>query len=536
MTPFGLILVTVNDITPPVPSAARLRLAATLLGLGVIAAVLVALPVAPTDLDRHQFPKETILHLAVLAAALVAGRGVLDTLPRAVRILVGLIVVLSVLGLLVAVNPWLAIRAIGLTSTGALAFATAHFLSRQGQRRILLTSACLAALLGVAGALAQAWGMDQRAFADLRAPGGTLGNRNFVAHLAAIALPLAVTGFLAATRRRTIAMTAVLTTAIVVTLILTRSRAGWLAGLAAVSVVTVWLMLVPAQFRDALPRRRFLLVPGLALVGVVIALVIPNTLEWRSDSPYTDTLGNLTNYREGSGRGRLLQYQHTVTLALRHPVLGVGAGNWPLRYGEVAPSSDPSWARNDVIPLNPWPSSDWMALVSERGLAAPLAVLLLGAALLITAFRRRQDSVEHALRGGAMAGILVGALSAGLFDAVLLLAVPLGFVAITVGALLPTDDDRPPRPVPGILRQILIVLVLIGTVRSVQQTAAYLVAGGGTTRAALARGARIDPFSFPLQIELGRSGSCRTAAPHARAALRLAPTWASAQRAAKRCR
>ncbi len=535
-TQFGLILVIVNDLPAPAPSATRLRLAAALLGLAMIAAVMVALPVAPTDLDRHQFPKEAVLHLAVLAAGLVAGRGVLDTLPRAVRILVGVIVLWSVLGLAVAVNPWLAVRAIGLTATGALAFATAHFLGRHGQRRMVLAAAVIAALLGVSGALAQAWGLDHRSFADLRAPGGTLGNRNFVAHLAAMALPLAVTGLLAATRRRTVALTAVLSTAIVVTLILTRSRAGWLAALAAVLAVIVWLMLVPGQFRDTLPRKRFLLVPGLALIGVVIAMAIPNTLEWRSDSPYTDTLGNLTNYREGSGRGRLLQYQHTMTLAFRHPLLGVGAGNWPLRYGEVAPSSDPSWARNDVIPLNPWPSSDWMALVSERGILAPIAVLLLGASLLLTAFRRRRDSVDHALRGAAMAGILVGALITGLFDAVMLLAVPLGFVAITVGALLPTADDRPLRPVPRILRQLLIVLVLVGAVRSVQQTAAYLVAGGGTTRAALARGARIDPFSFPLQIELGRSGPCRTASLHARAALRLAPTWASAQRAAKRCR
>lgn len=536
MTRFGLILVLVNDSPATAPSAMRLRLAATLLGLGLVAAVVVALPVAPTDLDRHQFPKETVLHLAVLSAAVLAGRGILDTLPRGIRILVGGIVAWSCLGIAVALNPWLAIRAIGLTATGALAFATAHFLSRHGQRRVLLTLAALAALLGVAGALAQAWGVDHRAFADLRAPGGTLGNRNFVAHLAAMALPLAVIGLLAATRRHTVAMTSVLTTMIVVALVLTRSRAGWLAGLGALSAVAAWLLLVPIPYRDTLPRRRVLVVPGLALLGVVIALAIPNTLEWRSDSPYTDTLGNLTNYREGSGRGRLLQYQHTLTLALRHPVLGVGAGNWPLRYGEVAPSNDPSWARNDVIPLNPWPSSDWMALVSERGLTTPIAVLLLGAALLLVAFRRRKDSVEQALRGAAMAGILVGALAAGLFDAVLLLAVPLGFVAITVGALLPTADDTPPRPVPGLARQLLLGLVLVGTVRSLQQTAAYLVAGGGTSRRALERGARVDPFSFPLQIELAKSGSCRVAAPHARAALRLAPTWASAQRAAKRCR
>lgn len=524
-----------DDSAPDSPSAARLRLAALLLGAGLLAAALVALPVAPTDLDRHQFPKESVFHLAVLAAALAAGRGVLTTLPRTIRWLLVAIVLWSGLGLVVATNPWLTVRAATLTASGALAFATSHFLTAHGQRSVLLRAAALAALLAVATALAQAWGLDHAAFSPVRAPGGTLGNRNFVAHLAAIALPLAVTALLAARQRFGMTLAAILITAIVVILILTRSRAGWLAGAGGMGAVGAWLLLLPTSVRSSLPRRRLLLGASLAAGGVVIALAVPNTLEWRSDSPYTDTLGNLANYREGSGRGRLLQYQHTGELALRHPVLGVGAGNWALRYGDVAPSSDPSWARNDVIPLNPWPSSDWMALVSERGIPLPLMVLLLGGLLLAISFRHRGESLGAGLRTAALAGTLAAAVTAGLFDAVLLLAVPLSFVAVVSGALLPVTHRAVPAQLPTLSRRLLLAFVVVGAVRSVQQTSAYVIAGGGRSRHALQVAVRVDPFSFPIQIALARSGPCRMAAPHARAALRLAPTWPSAQRVAKRC-
>ncbi|MGH7523750.1 MAG: hypothetical protein ACREK8_05550, partial [Gemmatimonadales bacterium] len=48
------------------------RAAAHVLGAGLLLAVLVALPAAPTDLDRHQLPKETVVHLATWFAVLLA--------------------------------------------------------------------------------------------------------------------------------------------------------------------------------------------------------------------------------------------------------------------------------------------------------------------------------------------------------------------------------------------------------------------------------------------------------------------------------
>lgn len=527
-----------TDTTPPSasgsPPTTRTTAAAHLLGGGVLLAVLAALPVAPTDLDRHQFPKETVLHLSVFLAALMVGRSGARGLPRWPAMWLALLLGGTLLGLLVATNPWLTLRAAGLTATGVLAFILAQSVARAGRVGTLLGWTGLAALVGVGSALAQAWGVEHASFAELRAPGGTLGNRNFIAHLAALALPLAMAGVLAGRRRLVVGASSTLMVVVIIGLVLTRSRAGWLAAGAAAATVALVLLLAGGA---APPRHRVVRLPLLALAGIVLAIALPNTLEWRSDSPYRDTLGNLTNYREGSGRGRLLQYQNSLELALAHPFLGVGAGNWPLRYGEVAPRSDPSWARNDVIPLNPWPSSDWIALISERGVLAPVIAALFGMTLAWRGFRRRRDDPLTAVAMAALLGTLAAVAVAGLFDAVMLLAVPVGWTAVTAGAFLAVPlRDPDPGPFPRASWRLLLLVVTVAAVRSVQQTGAYLVAGDGESRAAVARAVRIDPFNYALQIELGARGPCRTARAHAEAALALAPTWPAAQRAVRRCR
>ena len=55
-------------------------------------------------------------------------------------------------------------------------------------------------------------------------------------------------------------------------------------------------------------------------------MLLPNRLNWRSDSPYLDSLTGVTNFREGSGRGRLIQYGNTMRMALDHPLLGAAVG------------------------------------------------------------------------------------------------------------------------------------------------------------------------------------------------------------------
>ena len=129
-----------------------------------------------------------------------------------------------------------------------------------------------------------------------------------------------------------------------------------------------------ASGSDRQIRRRVSQLAAMGALGLALALVLPNTLNWRSDSPYLDSLTGVANYKEGSGKGRLIQYGNTLRMAADDPVLGVGPGNWSVHYPRYMSPGDPSFDADDIIPTNPWPSSDWMAFLAERGVAgAPAA-------------------------------------------------------------------------------------------------------------------------------------------------------------------
>jgi hypothetical protein len=176
-------------------------------------------------------------------------------------------------------------------------------------------------------------------------------------------------------------------------IVLTRSRAAWLAALVALGVAALaaWRAgprSAPGAFCSA-PRGRS--------AG---ALVLPNRLAWNTRTPYRDSLTGLMNYQDGSGRGRLIQYGNTLELVQRNPVFGTGPGNWMVEYPLVATPGDPSFAGADPIPTNPWPSSDWIANLAERGV---IGTLLLGAAFiaagLIALRRLRQENQRVAAAG-----------------------------------------------------------------------------------------------------------------------------------------
>jgi hypothetical protein len=322
-------------------------------------------------------------------------------------------------------------------------------------------------------------------------------------------------------------------------IVLSRSRTAWIGTI--LGTGTYLMALTPAWRHHAIPvvRSRALLLAGAMVMGTAAAILIPNSLQWRSDSPYAETLAGIANRNEGSGRGRMIQYGNTLDLAARHPLLGVGPGNWPIRYGDVAPPNDPSWAYNDPVPLNPWPSSDWMALVSERGVVALLAILLVGASCLWRGVRGAQAGGARAMAACTLGAVLVVAAAEGVFDAVLLLPAPLFLVGLTSGALLAATDgvELRDRVEPKTAGWSIAAAMLLGviTIRSGMQTTAYLVAGNGRSLSRLNWAARIDPTSYPIRIALAMRAPCSSARDDARAALRLAPSWPAPRIAARRC-
>ena len=179
------------------------RVALFLLQAGAVAVILVALPFKQFDLDRFFVPKELALHItAAGAAVLCLARARRLELTRVDTLLAGFLV-LSALSAAAASNWWLAERALGVSISSLALFWVARALARAGLARPLIGALVLAAALGAVTALLQAYGVDSDLVSLNRAPGGTFGNRNFMAHLCVIVFPaLLVTTLRARSPRR----------------------------------------------------------------------------------------------------------------------------------------------------------------------------------------------------------------------------------------------------------------------------------------------------------------------------------------------
>lgn len=501
--------------------------------IGASAVVLVVSTFNAFELDRFFIPKELALHLTAVAVALLAFRVISRLRVTRVDLLLIGYLLLSTLSAAMATNRWLAMRALAISASGVLIFWTSRALREAGLAPPLLGALTLAVVLAAITSLLQTYGVDIVLFSESRVPGGSLGNRNFVAHVAAFGLPVCM---LAAFRARSFARS--ISVAIVTaSLVLTRSRAAWLAFAAVMLVFLVATFVSGPLRRDGRTWRRLAVILILAGCGVAAALLIPNTLRWRSRNPYLESMQRVADYQEGSGRGRLMQYQRSLWMAVRHPLFGVGPGNWAVEYPAHAARRDPSLNESEPgMTLNPWPSSDWVAMVAERGFPAVILMALIFVFVAAGGVRQLVSTVdaEEALVATALLGTVVGVIVVGLFDAVLLIAVPTFLVWAAVGALWSPSPHSGQRRVNVVLIPV-IVIATIGAARGAMQIAAMQISSTRGDRASLECAARIDPGSYRLQLRLapvgGRKGRCE----HARAAHALFPSAAAAVDASRAC-
>jgi O-antigen ligase len=502
--------------------------------------MLVAVPSTLFDLDRFAAPKELVLHVTAIGAALVLGltsgrRWATVTMAEAPLVAFSLWTALSAL---FATNHWVSTRALGITLSGLVLFRAGRRVGASGASGLLLAGLALALSLAALTGLAQAYGVETWLLADSRAPGGTLGNRNFLAHLMAIGAPIMVLLVLEA-RSRPLAMTAAVGVALMVgVMVLTRSRAGWLGFLASSVVTTIGWLIARRGGRPVAPWPRLRMAASAIAVGVVAALVVPNRLSWRSDSPYRDTMRDLTNYREGSGRGRLIQYENSLRLVSRDPIFGTGPGNWPVKYPLVTTPGDPSFAGADPMPTNPWPSSDWVAFIAERGIAGTAMLLAAFAAMGLVAIRRlRHEDPGEARRAIGLLGVLTATFATGGFDAVLLLAPPTLLVWPALGALLPRTGAVGTIPLAVRSALLPLTLLLLGgaALRSAGQVKAVGTAGPGWPVQRLERAVRFDPGSYRLHLLIAERTPCARGRAHAAAASRLFPHHSAPKRRLAAC-
>jgi O-antigen ligase len=511
------------------------RLALRVMQVGAIAVVIVVSTLHVFELDRFFVPKELAFHLTAVVAGLLLVRAMGRLGITRVEVFLSGYVVLSALSALLATNRWLALRALAISASSVVLFRVARTLRDAGLARAVIHGLGLAVMLVAVMSLLQTYGVRTDLFSENRAPGGTLGNRNFVAHVAAFGLPLLLFSAMGARSRRAYVWRAAGAALVLVALVLTRSRAAWLAFAITAVVVFAGMLFSKVLRRDARTWKRLAGIALIAAAGIGAALVLPNTLHWNDDNPYLESLRRVTDAQEGSGHGRLIQYGRSLLLAARHPLFGVGPGNWPVTYPAHAAKNDPSLDQGDTgMTSNPWPSSDWMAFLTERGLAAFL--LLLFAVLKIARdglcqLRRARDA-EEAIAAVVLLATLAGACVAGAFDAVLLLAVPAFLVWSAIGSLW-MPDDSPSRPAWRYAFVAMIIVSAIGVYRSAKQLMAMnLFNAGGRT--SITRAAEMDPGNYRIQMRLARMGG-HARCEHARAAHELFPTARAAAQVARGC-
>jgi len=517
------------------------RAESRILEIGAIAIAVAASTFNAFELDRFFVPKDLVLHLAALVAGLFALRSI--TFVRSDRFLI-LFLGLSAISAVFATNHWLAFRALAISASAALlywagrasvapAILPASELLPEPPAR--LPALHLAIVVIAITSLLQAYGLDLAIFSENRAPGGTLGNRNFIAHAVAFGYPLLLLAALVAGKH--FAWRGLGVTIATAALVLTRSRAAWLAFAAVLIVFLGGVLASPLMRRDRRTWTRLAMLLLFAGGGVAAALIIPNALHWRSRNPYLESVQRVTDFKGGSGRGRLVQYERSMVMSLHHPLFGAGPGNWAVDYPHFAIRDDPSMSDSDGgMTLNPWPSSDWVAFISERGIVAAACLALFFASLAFAALRqwRRALTFEEAARAVALFGVLTGAVVTGLFDAVLLLALPAYIVFAAAGAL--SVPDQPiVRPAYRFVLIACMVIAAAGAVRSTAQLVAMDIFEMRSDRASLSYAAAIDPGNFRLQMRLARGGG-RDRCAHATAAHDLYPNAVAARDASRGCR
>ena len=526
---------------PRVASGAE-RLALRVLQLGAVAVVVAAATYKVFELDRFFVPKELALHLAAfLGGVFVIGSVRRGFATRVDALLVGYLA-LCAISAVFATNHWMAMRALGVSLSSVGVFWAARGVRQAGLARPLLIALGVAVVLAAATSLMQTYGVRTDLFSLNRAPGGTLGNRNFVAHVAAFGLPVLLMCALRAYRPGGYLLGMLGVAAIAAVLFLTRSRAAWLALIAVGFVLLFGIPWVPPLRRSGKILGKFfaLLVIGGGL-GVAAGLLIPNTLNWKSDNPYLETAKGVVNYQEGSGKGRLIQYQNSLRMTLSHPLLGVGPGNWSVHYPEYAKRRDPSMNQNEEgVTSNPWPSSDWVAFLSERGIPAFVLLVLAFVGITVGAWRRMRAArdADEGLVALALAATLVGAVVVGTFDAVLLLPLPALWIWAALGVMLDPSDLRPIKAATPVRVGVLVLVslaALASAARATAQTVAMGLYATSERSADLRLASRLDPGSYRIHVRLAQSGTRKLRCEHAIAAHELYPEAGQAAQLARRC-
>lgn len=411
------------------------RLASLMLQSGVVVSVLALVPLPHICL--YSDPKELVVDLIGLTTASLCLVSAKRLTFDFTDLFLSLFLAVSIVSATLAATDRLeSLRTVGLTISGAAVLWSSGFLARHGRRQQLLDAVTIAIILVSVTVLIDAFGYGLTY--PNASSAGTQGNRNWAAHLIALGMPVLALQSLAGqtARRRAIALGALVVSA--AALVLTRSRAGWMAAMLGTALPLVLLTVTSRLSRPVASTARCSVALGALVAGLILSVLIPTQLRWTSPSPYLESAEGLLAYDRGSGQSRLRQYNRSIAMVADHLALGVGPGNWRVIYPSYLPKKGPPglWYPRRA-------NSDWITLAAERGM--PATVLFLAALVSIAAacwksflsLVREPSCSERSLEPLFAVAILTTVVIIGSLDAFLQLAAPTLIFFLLMGALAP---------------------------------------------------------------------------------------------------
>ncbi len=255
-------------------------------------------------------------------------------------------------------------------------------------------------------------------------PTGFSGNRNLFGAFLVLLMPWGVYYFFQSKGAWRAATIATLTLS-VYALVLSQTRSAWLS-FALMAVCFQILLLVFRHKLSGQTRRQWkkaLLAGSMGLVAAVgLAFIsgknsqLANSLKWRVQTfislPAADA--EPANEAERNALERLYVWRHTLEMSQAHPWLGVGPGNWRVRFPEYGGSSAPSFEGIDQMRIRP--HNVYLGLASETGLPGLLLFLAMGGLALAAAAmaaRQAQSEGEALLAISLFSGLIAATVDMG---------------------------------------------------------------------------------------------------------------------------
>ena len=236
---------------------------------GVVVSVLALVPLPHICL--YSDPKELVVDLIGLTTASLCLVSAKRLTFDFTDLFLSLFLAVSIVSATLAATDRLeSLRTVGLTISGAAVLWSSGFLARRGRRQQLLDAVTIAIILVSVTVLMDAFGYGLT-FPNASSA-GTQGNRNWAAHLIALGMPVLALQSLAGqtARRRAIALGALVVSA--AALVLTRSRAGWMAAMLGTALPLVLLTVTSRLSRPVASTPRCSVVLGALVAGLILSV------------------------------------------------------------------------------------------------------------------------------------------------------------------------------------------------------------------------------------------------------------------------